>query len=116
MLHGAEGSVRGGGEGEDALPEGAHLGESQRTPEGKGEDHEASAASGPARKREGAADPEPQTDVRAKDPPGPGHDPGPEESSAQKSPRQEAEKIDFFFFSFLNSVLYVNQLCVTGGK
>lgn len=120
MLHGAEGPVRGGGEGEDPLPEGAHLGEGQRTPEGEGQDHEASAASGPARQREGAADPQPQAAVRvqgAPDPPGPGHHPGPEEPPTQKGTLQEAVDIDFLFsfLFFLKSVSsYINQLSVTG--
>lgn len=82
MLRSAEGSVRGGGEGQDSLPAGAFLGESQRPPEGKGEDHEASATPGPTRGNKGATDPQPQTALRFKDTPNSprsGHYPGPEE-------------------------------------
>lgn len=100
MLHGPEGSVWGGGEGEDSLPEGAHPRESQRPPEGKGEDHETSAAPGPTREHEGATDPQPQTALRLKDAPDSpesGHHPRPEEPSAQKGPFQEVKKVDTFF-------------------
>lgn len=71
VLHGAEGSVRGGGEGQDALAAGALFGESQQPPEGKGEEHEAAAAAEPTPRHQRAANPQPQTALRAKDVPGP---------------------------------------------
>lgn len=56
LLHCAEGSVRGGGEGPDSIPAGALFGESQQPPEGKGEDHQTAATSGPARHDQRTAD------------------------------------------------------------
>lgn len=47
LLHSAEGSLRGGREGPDSVSAGALFGESQQPPEGKGEDHQTAAASGP---------------------------------------------------------------------
>lgn len=85
VLHRAEGSVWGGREGEDALPESALLGESQWPPERKGEDHEASAAPGSARNNKRATNPQPQTDLRVEEAaksPRPGHDPGTKEPAA----------------------------------
>lgn len=56
VLHSAEGSVRGGGEGPDSVPAGALFGESQQPPEGKGEDHQTAAASGPTGHNQRTAD------------------------------------------------------------
>lgn len=85
VLRSAEGSVWGGGEGQDSLPAGAFPGESQRPPEGKGEDHKTSATPGPTRNYQGATDTEPQTALRVEDTsnsPRSGHYQGPEERAA----------------------------------
>lgn len=89
VLHSAEGSVRGGGEGQDSLAASALLGESQQPPEGEGEEHEASAAPEPTRRHERATDPQPQTALRAKGVPGPPRSrdqSGPEEPAAEEGP------------------------------
>lgn len=69
MFHGAEGSFRGGGEGQDSLTAGALPGESQQPPAGEGEEHEASAAPNPTCHHQRAADPQPQATLRAQDAP-----------------------------------------------
>lgn len=56
LLHSAEGSVWGGGEGPDSVSAGALFGEGKQPPEGKGEDHQAAATSGPTGHKQRTAD------------------------------------------------------------
>lgn len=109
LLHGAEGSVRGGGEGPDSVPAGALLGEGKQPPEGEGEEHQAAAPPGPAGHQQRAADSEPQAALRAQRAsasPRPGHRSGPEEPSLEKSPGQKAEEI-MLESSFRHKPIYI---------